>query len=150
MSVTWDFAFKTESASASGLVGLADRATFRRAAAVEPTPVFRFDTEADYLTVRDYVFEATSATVTTGGLSENEPYYRERPPSDVDSYVVKVTPGAGIDATSALWAVIQGGSDASAASGSPYRLEVDLFVLADASSYADHAAVETAFGTEVV
>lgn len=147
--VIWAFEFETQSATASKLVGLAQRATFRRAAAVEPTPVFAFASEEAYLTVRDYVFAATPETVTAGSLKQNTPYYRERPPTGISSFVVKVTP-ASSGATGAIWAVIQGGSDASSASGSRYALEIDLFVLADRPDYADHAAVEAALGTEVV
>lgn len=147
---SWAFSFETEAATASRLVSNQERSTFRDAAAVDPTPVFVFDDVAPYQTVRKYVRAATAATITTGRVGQNEPYYRERPPSGISSFVVEVTPGADVGSPDPFWAVVQGGSEASSVSGARHALEVDLFKLADASAYADHAAVKTAFGSEVV
>lgn len=84
------------------------------------------------------------------GLDEDRlAWFEETIPSEapVDSQVVQLVPSSDLQAKSfrGVWAVVTGGRDRTRF-GSNLVLELDLFVLAESSDYADRAAMETALG----
>lgn len=106
----------------------------------EPDARERFETARQLL---DYAH-----TGTRGLDADGVPWYRERLPAaaPVDSQVIRVAPAADVAQLSfeGVWAVVVGGQ-AQNQTFSP-RLELDLFVLAAGSEYADRGAVLSALG----
>lgn len=104
---------------------------------------FRFanSNEAAYESLRDYLDYAGASA--TGETVTHVPWYREQLPgrASVDSEVVAIIPSTDIDLPG-LWGLIVGGEDQTNAPMTNHVIVLDLFVLAEFSEYADHAAVE--------
>ena len=156
MSTTWTLSLR-EAGNASdttvvtnGLTGEVIEATpsredtatllFSGPVAGEPAARTRFETARQLL---DYAH-----TGVRGVDDDGVPWYREKLPAaaPVDSQVVQLSPSADVAALSyeGVWAVVIGGQ-ATNLTYSP-RLELDLFVLAEAGEYADRSAVESNLG----
>jgi len=82
------------------------------------------------------------------GLTEaNVPWYREQLPAraDVDSLVVQLEPSSDLSSydVPGFWGLVVGGDDSRETTLSQERLVLELFVLADAGQYTDHADIES-------
>lgn len=85
-------------------------------------------------------------TAATGQDANGVPYYRTRVPGDasVDSLAVKLEPGEGIQSGIGLWGIVTGGDDPTTLAAANARLSLDVFVLAEADEFRDHAELEAA------
>lgn len=103
--------------------------------------VLGFDTEATYETVREYL-DYPTATVTDQTL-DGTPFYRNTS-ADVNEVLVSLRPtGADMpNPYTGVWAAIVGGEDRTNGVANDYRIEFDLFVLAEYGEHMDRAAAK--------
>jgi len=97
--------------------------------------------EATYQTFKEYEKYAQFSTVQD---TVADVFYRvssDLSRADIDSPVVKVTPGSDVEQARGVWGVITNISDNTLAFGAIARLSVTVTVLADADEYANHDAV---------
>jgi len=98
-----------------------------------------------YLALREFLTYADRADY--GRRLDGEAWYREELPQDasIDSLAVPIAPqSVDFDGVyEGIWGLVTGGEDPNRR-GPPYRLTVEVVVLADRGAYADRAALESA------
>jgi len=99
-----------------------------------------------YRQLLSFAYSAREGTIQTGTDDDGTPWFRERLPADrpanVDSHLKRVRPGD--TRVPEMYVVITGVSDESVSNRPFRRLDVDVFVVARLSDYADRAAVRDA------
>ena len=127
--------------TATGVIAGRRRIVPRRGQEVSYT--FDFADGGDFAELREYLDFADAAAYGTSITSV--PYFREQLPSaaPVDSLVLKIVPSADLrgETVDGVWGLVVGGSDDRLPSLTRPRLTLNVFVLAEASEYADHTAV---------
>lgn len=78
-----------------------------------------------------------------GMSANNQPWYREQlpPVAPVDSIVVRVTPGPGIDMAPGFWALLLDYTDDTDLKQNYARITFNMKMLAEASEYPSHDAI---------
>lgn len=99
----------------------------------------------------EYIEYANGPPVKTGISYHGVPYYREDVPNraSIDTFVVDVVPGSGVD-LDGFWGVVTGGEDTRSTSGVVRRLRLDAFILAKYSEYDSKSDVQAEFGSSVI
>jgi hypothetical protein len=91
------------------------------------------------------------ATVDTGVDIRGKPWYRERlhPSGGFSTALVKLSPSSNVGHIRDYWCVITDVSDVTNYVGAGERLEVELFVLAEASEYPSRSELEQELKAEL-
>lgn len=104
--------------------------------------LFRFTAEADYNTMQEYLkYVGNVATRTT---VDGDPRYRELQ-SDSRSMLMRFAPTGTIPTVDGWWGVVLDGSVATELPPADLAVELDIYYLAEADDYADHASARAAF-----
>jgi len=97
-----------------------------------------------YKSLREYGDYAGAAA--TGMSANHRPWYREQlpPAAPVDSIVVRLSPGDGIETAPGFWCLLQDVTDDTALYENYARITFNAVMLAEASEYATHSDIESA------
>lgn len=103
-----------------------------------------------YREARQFLDYAGSATVKQA--MNGKPHYVERLPADapVDSLVVAVEPGPGLEATNGFWGVVMGGDDSTRFVRDMAALQIDFKVLAERDDYLTRSDIEADLGSGII
>lgn len=99
-----------------------------------------------YKTLREYGDYA--GAVATGMSANHRPWFREQlpPEAPVDTLVVRVSPGPGIETAPGFWCLLMDITDDTELFENYARVTFRVKMLAEASEYATHADIETDLG----
>lgn len=133
--------------------GITERYTFQ--SGVEITLPLKFTPgggtayETRYDNVRELTRYANESTVRTGRTDDGIPWYRERVPTQasISTFLVDVDLGQRVQDIQLVpfWGVVLGGEDNSDANREQLQYNLDLFILAKLSEYADKTAASNEF-----
>lgn len=99
----------------------------------------RYQILKDYLNYAGY----SVADRTEGSVYFNEQADFSRAP--IDTLLVSIRPGNGVEEGRGIWGVITGGSDSTEVFGAQARIDLDVFVLAEFDDYDTEQAVRDEF-----
>jgi hypothetical protein len=90
--------------------------------------------------------------VTVNQSLNGKPHYVERVPTDatVDSLVVAVEPGPGLEATRGFWGVVQGGDDQTRYVRDMAVLQLEFTVLAERHEYLTKNDIQNDLGSGIL